>query len=152
MPGVTATIIDLTPDDPRMRTDIAPLIHELRPDLRPGEFARFAAEAHRQGLVFTALYGSHGECHGVATHRVLATSRGRLLFVDDLVTSAARRSAGVGGRLVAELRARARAAGCVRIELDTGVTNTPAHRFYHARGLALSALHFSMDVLPGHGR
>ncbi|WP_327679404.1 GNAT family N-acetyltransferase [Kitasatospora sp. NBC_00458] len=140
------TVVDVAPGTPALTRDVAPLIGALRPALGPDGFAAFAAEAHRQGLVFTAAYDSRGRCLAVAAHRVLATSRGRLFFVDDLVTAPAARSTGVGGRLFAVLRERARAAGCVRIELDSGTANHGAHRFYHAHRMAVTALHFGLEL------
>ncbi|MFB7472629.1 GNAT family N-acetyltransferase [Kitasatospora sp. NPDC056184] len=140
------TVVDIGPDTPALHRDVAPLIRTLRPALGADGFAAFAAEAHTQGLVFTAAYDDRGRCLAVATHRVLATSRGRLLFVDDLVTAPTARSAGVGGRLFAVLRERARAAGCVRIELDSGTANHGAHRFYHAHRMAVTALHFGLEL------
>ncbi|MFE9251281.1 GNAT family N-acetyltransferase [Streptomyces sp. NPDC007088] len=142
--GLTTT--DVPPGDRRMSAHVRPLIRALRPALTDAEFDRFAAEAHAQGLVFTAVHDEHGHCLAVATHRVLATSRGRVLFVDDLVTDPARRSGGVGARLLAHLTERARAAHCHRVELDSGVTNQAAHRFYHARRMGVTALHFALDV------
>ncbi|MDT0441427.1 GNAT family N-acetyltransferase [Streptomyces johnsoniae] len=120
----------------------------MRPGLTAEAFSAFAGEAHRQGLVFTAAYDREGRCPGVASHRVLATSRGRLLFVDDLVTERERRSRGVGRLLMDELAARAARAGCVRVELDSGTANHGAHRFYHAWRMSISALHFAREV-PG---
>ncbi|WP_229758725.1 GNAT family N-acetyltransferase [Peterkaempfera bronchialis] len=140
------TMVDIGPDQPEMVRDVAPLIRALRPALGPDAFAEFAAEAHRQGLVFTAVYDGDGRCLAVAGHRVLATSRGRLLFVDDLVTAPEARSGGVGARLFAELEQRARRAGCVRIELDSGTANHGAHRFYHLRRMAVTAFHFGLDI------
>ncbi|QGZ48993.1 MULTISPECIES: GNAT family N-acetyltransferase [Streptomyces] len=140
------TLTDLTPDDPALVTDVGPLMETLRPGLGADAFLEFATAAHNQGLVFTAAHDPAGRCVGVATHRVLATSRGRLLFVDDLVTAPAARSAGVGSRLIGELRERARRAGCVRLELDTGTANPGAQRFYHAQRMNIVALHFALDV------
>lgn len=143
-PGLSMT--DVPPGDHRMSAQVRPLIRALRPALTDAEFDRFAAEAHAQGLVFTAAHDEHGHCLAVATHRVLATSRGRILFVDDLVTDPARRSGGVGARLLAHLTERAGAAHCQRVELDSGVANHAAHRFYHARRMGIAALHFALDV------
>ncbi|MEU9335494.1 GNAT family N-acetyltransferase [Streptomyces sp. NPDC048290] len=148
------TFSDIGPADPRMDSDVAPLVRVLRPGLEAAAFREFVTEAHGQGLVITAAHGPDGGCLGVATHRVLATSRGRVLFVDDLVTAPTARGRGVGGRLMAELERRGGAAGCARVELDSGVTNHGAHRFYHAGGLSITALHFSRtlpSVAPASG-
>jgi GNAT superfamily N-acetyltransferase len=139
-------ITDIAPDTPAMEDDVGPLIRMLRPGLTGNACAEFVGEAHRQGLAFTAAYDPAGRCVGVAAHRVLATSRGRLLFLDDLITHPDLRSSGVGSQLMAELEARARKSGCTRIELDSGVTNDGAHRFYHARGMSIVAHHFSLEV------
>ncbi|QIS02186.1 GNAT family N-acetyltransferase [Nocardia brasiliensis] len=139
------TIVDIAPGQPEMAAVVAPLIQALRPDLGVG-FSEFAEEGHRQGLVFTGAFDPQGHCLGVATHRVLATSRGRLLFIDDLITAPEARSRGVGARLLTEMEHRARAAGCVRIELDSGVTNVGAHRFYHGQGMSIMAFHFARSV------
>ncbi|MEV0189055.1 GNAT family N-acetyltransferase [Kitasatospora purpeofusca] len=140
------SFVDVGPDGPALLRDVAPLLLALRPALGRDGFAAFAAEAQAQGLVFTAAYDGRGRCLAVAAHRVLATSRGRLFFVDDLVTAPSARSAGVGGRLFAVLRERAAAAGCVRIELDSGTANHGAHRFYHAHRMAVTALHFGLEI------
>ncbi|WP_406860987.1 GNAT family N-acetyltransferase [Streptomyces sp. HUAS MG47] len=137
---------DVNPRDAAMAEDIGPLIRTLRPGLSREAFHAFAEEAHRQGLVFTAAYDADGRCLGVATHRLLATSRGRMLCVDDLVTAENARSSGVGARLLGHLADRARRAGCTAVELDTGTANHGAQRFYHARRLRITALHFALDL------
>ncbi|MFD9531871.1 GNAT family N-acetyltransferase [Streptomyces sp. NPDC060010] len=145
-PPRTAALHEVPIGDPRVTTDVGSLIRALRPALDEQAFAAFATEAQAQGLVFTAAYDEAGHCLGVAAHRVLATSRGRILFVDDLVTDPDRRSGGTGALLLAALKSRAREEGCVRVELDSGVTNQGAHRFYHRHGLTIGALHFAVEV------
>ncbi|GAB3547260.1 GNAT superfamily N-acetyltransferase [Actinopolyspora lacussalsi] len=132
-----------------MRTDVQPLIRALRTSLTETGFLEFAHRASEQGLVFTGVYDEYSRCVAVATHRVLETSRGRLLFVDDLVTDPELRSHGVGGYLVDQLAERAREANCARLELDSGVVNNQAHRFYHARRMAVSAFHFALELEHG---
>ncbi|MEU4090885.1 GNAT family N-acetyltransferase [Streptomyces sp. NPDC026673] len=140
------TFVDVKPGEPAMSGEVGPLIRALRPALTADGFAAFAAEAHEQGVVFTVALDERERYLAVATHRVLTTSRGRLLVVDDLVTALDARGAGVGTRLLAEVEARARAAGCERIALDAGVANHGAHRFFHARRMAITALHFAREL------
>lgn len=140
-------LTDVPPGDWRMTAHVRPLIRALRPTLTDEDFDRFVPEAHSQGLVFTAAHDAHGHCAAVATHRVLATSRGRILFVDDLVTHPDRRSAGIATALITHLTERARASGCHRVELDSGTANVTAHRFYHARRMTIAALHFALPVV-----
>lgn len=140
------TLVEVEPGDPVLWPEVEALIRLLRPALTAAGFEDFAARARPQGLVFTAARAGNGRCVGVSAHRVLATSRGPVLFVDDLVTAADARSAGVGARLFDGLVDLARRAGCARVELDSGVDNQAAHRFYRARGMSVAALHFTVDV------
>ncbi|MFC9892007.1 GNAT family N-acetyltransferase [Streptomyces pilosus] len=140
---------DVAPGDRRMTTHVRPLMRTLRPALTEEDFDRFVTEAHAQGLVLTAAYDAGGHCTALATHRVLATSRGRILFVDDLVTHPGHRSTGIATALLAHLTERARVCGCHRVELDSGTANVTAHRFYHVRGLTIAALHFTLPVGVG---
>jgi GNAT superfamily N-acetyltransferase len=79
----------------------------------------------------------------VAGWRIVATTHSiRKLYVDDLVTTAAARSGGVGHALLAELGRRARAAGCAALDLDSGVQRHDAHRFYLRERMIISSHHF----------
>lgn len=142
-------LVDLEPGDPRLVTDLLPVLVELRPHLDADGFAAIYAEGHPQGLQFLAAYDGE-RCVGVAGWRILAlTSAARKLYVDDLVTTAGTRSAGVGHALLTELEARARAAGCTVLDLDSGVHRQDAHRFYFRERLHVSAFHFTKHLTGG---
>ena len=90
-------LVDLEPGDDRL-DEAVDVLRELRPHLTAARFAAVYAEGHPQGLRFTAAYDG-GRCVGVAGWRIVATTASlRKLYVDDLVTTAAHRSRGVGGR------------------------------------------------------
>jgi GNAT superfamily N-acetyltransferase len=115
----------------------------LRTHLRPATFAAVYDEGHRQGLRFLAAYDGD-RCVGVAGWRLVANAASiRKLYVDDLVTTEAERSRGVGAALLAELRGRAKAAGCRLLDLDSGVQRADAHRFYMREGLVINSFHFA---------
>jgi GNAT superfamily N-acetyltransferase len=136
-------LVDLEPGDPRLVQDMLPVLRELRPHLDETSFAAVYAEGHPQGLRFLAAYDG-GRCVGVAGWRVLALAFAvRKLYVDDLVTTSAGRSRGVGHALLTELEARARAAGCTVLDLDSGVQRHDAHRFYFREGMHISSHHFT---------
>lgn len=123
------------------------MLRELRTQLTRESLAAVYAEGHPQGLRFTAAYDEAGTCVGVAGWRIVATTTvSRKLYVDDLVTSASRRSTGVGHALLAELVGRARAAGCSLLDLDSSVQRHAAHRFYFREGLHISSHHFARPV------
>ncbi|KQX58065.1 MULTISPECIES: GNAT family N-acetyltransferase [unclassified Streptomyces] len=140
-------IIDLEPGDPRLESDLLPVLSELRPHLTPELFRGVYEAGHPQGLRFSAAYADDGRCVGAAGWRIVNnTSTLRNLYVDDLVTAAASRSAGVGHALVAHLDAHARAAGCHELELDSGTHRTGAHRFYLRERFDIVAFHFSRPL------
>jgi GNAT superfamily N-acetyltransferase len=139
---MTVDIVDLEPGDPRLASEVLPVLQELRPHLDAETFAAVYAEGHPQGYRFTAAYAG-GRCVGVAGWRIIATVHvHRKLYVDDLVTSAADRSGGVGNALLAWLEEKARAAGCTILDLDSGVHRHDAHRFYFRERMYISSHHF----------
>jgi GNAT superfamily N-acetyltransferase len=71
---------------------------------------------------------------------------GRFCYVDDLVTDETGRSLGNGGALFDWLAGEARAAGCVKLELDSGVQRFAAHRFYLTKRMIISSHHFSLEL------
>ncbi|HWD02882.1 MAG TPA: GNAT family N-acetyltransferase [Amycolatopsis sp.] len=58
----------------------------------------------------------------------------------------AARSQGVGAGLLSRLEMLGRRTGCVRLELDSGVANATAHRFYFRHRLDVSAFHFAKTL------
>ncbi len=144
---------DLGLDDPVWERAL-PVLQELRPHLTAAQRRAVQAEGAPQGLRFTALLDGAGEGGGdagavlaVAGWRLMAmTTSGRSLYVDDLVTTATRRSTGAGQALLAELERRARAAGCTRLALDSGVHRFEAHRFYLRERMRIAAHHFEKDL------
>lgn len=135
--------VDLAPDDPRLLSDALPVLRELRTELGAEQLVAIYAEGHPQGLRFTGVYDA-GACVAVAGWRVIATTLpGRKLYVDDLVTRDDRRSRGYGHALLAELESRARAAGCMALDLDSATHRTDAHRFYMRERMPIVSFHFA---------
>ncbi|MFH8369949.1 GNAT family N-acetyltransferase [Streptomyces sp. NPDC018031] len=140
-------IEDLEPGDPRLTTDVLPVLRELRPHLTEETFRAVRERGHAQGLRFTAAYSDEGDCLGVAGWRVMDTTATlRKLYVDDLVTAALARSTGVGHALLAHLEEHARRAGCSVLNLDSGTHRTDAHRFYFRERMAVTAFNFDKPL------
>jgi GNAT superfamily N-acetyltransferase len=139
-------LVDLEPGDARLAAEVFPVLRELRPHLTAESFDAVYREGWPQGLRFLAAYDGD-RCVGVAGWRVIAsTFTIRKLYVDDLVTTEQTRSSGVGQALLGELTARARKAGCTKLDLDSGVQRGRAHRFYFREGLTITAYHFDIDA------
>jgi GNAT superfamily N-acetyltransferase len=121
-----------------------PLFHELRPHLREADIVervRRQGREHGYSLVYCEEDGTPVALAGFRIAEFLAW--GRVLYVDDLVTAAAARGRGHGGRLMDWLIEEARRRGCAEIHLDSGVNRWSAHRLYHSRRLEISSHHFS---------
>lgn len=139
-------LVDVEPGDPRLETDLLPVLVQLRPHLDAAAYAAVYERGHPQGLRFLAAYDG-GRCVGVAGWRLLhSTHTLTKLHVDDLVTAEDARSGGVGHALLAELAERARAAGCAVLDLDSGVHRHDAHRFYFRERMHISSHHFTLPL------
>lgn len=141
----TVVTVELARDD----ADIAasfPIIRELRTHLTDQE--AFVAQVRRQmddGYKLALLYldGELAGCAGFRVHETL--SRGKYMYVEDLVTSAAKRSHGLGDKLYDWVANEARQLGCAQMEVISGVQRVEAHRFYHRKRMAIKSFQF---VLP----
>ncbi len=71
---------------------------------------------------------------------------GRFMYVDDLVTRAADRPAGFGGKLFDWLVQQAREHNCTHLDLDSGVQRFDAHRFYLMKRMKIASHHFSLPL------
>ena len=139
--------VDIPPGDPRLLSDVLPVLTELRTKLTGEQLEAVYSEGYPQGLRFTAAYDDQGRCVAVAGWRVIATTVAlRKLYVDDLVTDAEHRGTGIGSALLGELRRRAAAAGCRVIDLDSALNRADAHRFYIREGLPITSFHFGRPL------
>jgi GNAT superfamily N-acetyltransferase len=142
------TVIELITD----RDDILacyPVMVLLRPRLSAEAFCEQVLRQFAQGYQLAALK-ANGKVQAVAGFRLQEMlSRGKFLYVDDLVTDEAARSHGYGKALLDWLFEYARAAGCRRVDLDSGVQRAGAHRFYFREGMTINAFHFTAPVREG---
>jgi GNAT superfamily N-acetyltransferase len=122
------------------------VMSQLRPHLTEEGFVPRVRLQQAEGYRLAFLEDG-GEVVATAGFRIMENlSAGRVLYVDDLVTDGGSRSRGYGARLLSWLADRARAEGCAKLDLDSGVWRTDAHRFYHAQGMTTFAHHFRMDL------
>ena len=123
-----------------------PVIAELRPHLVEAQFVgRVRRQQGESG--FQLAFVEDGGVKSVAGFRVAEfLAWGKILYVDDLISTSAERSKGHGKLLLDWLVARARAAGCAQFHLDSGVQRFEAHRFYLRERMIISAHHFSLTL------
>ncbi|MFJ9821386.1 GNAT family N-acetyltransferase [Streptomyces sp. NPDC101151] len=139
-------IVELMPGEAQAEEDLYSVLGQLRPALTPHAYGELLAKGSAQGLRYLLAYGNDGTPLGAAGWRVLTTSRGRILMLEDLVTDQAARSSGVGAALMTAVRDIGRSANCVALELDSGVGNAAAHRFYFRHGMSVLSFHFAMPL------
>jgi GNAT superfamily N-acetyltransferase len=110
------------------------------------EFLERVARQQQQGFLLAYLEAA-GEVRAVAGYRFMEMLfHGRVLYVDDLVTREADRSAGYGGRLFDWLVEQARQRECDYLDLDSGVQRFDAHRFYLMKRMKIASHHFSLPL------
>jgi len=124
-----------------------PVILQLRPHL---DLSAFLEQVHRQAQEenYRLAYVEHsGAVRAVAGFRLVhMLSRGRHLYVDDLVTESGERSKGYGALLFDWLVKYAKEQNCERLNLDSGVQRYAAHRFYFRQGMYITAYHFTLAL------
>lgn len=125
-----------------------PVLHELRPHLEAADFVARVRRQQEAGYRIAYVDGPEGPLAAAGFRFGENLAWGRFLYVDDLVTRPAERSAGHGKALLAWLMERARAEGCDSFHLDSGTHRTDAHRFYRREGLDLSSYHFRRELRP----
>lgn len=119
---------------------------QLRPHLSQNEYLAQVERQLLQGYRL-ALLEADGAVRAAAGYRFYEMlAHGRVLYVDDLVTDEGARSRGYGAALFAWLVEQARAAGCARLQLDSGVQRFDAHRFYFREGMHISSYHFTLEI------
>jgi 5'-deoxynucleotidase YfbR-like HD superfamily hydrolase/GNAT superfamily N-acetyltransferase len=136
---------------PRTDAEIAgthAVMRQLRPHLAKGEYVAMVRQMMRdEGYQLAALVDERGEVRAVAGYRYMTMLYcGRLLYVDDLVTDEAARSAGHGKRLLDWLKTEAKANGCRELQLISRTTREQAHRFYFREGLGIECFQFRIAL------
>jgi GNAT superfamily N-acetyltransferase len=122
------------------------LMRELRPHLLPQDFLPRVRRQQAQGYRLACLEDA-GQPMALAGFRIQEyLAWGKTLYVDDLITTAARRSRGYGTLMFDWLLQHAHAHDCDQLHLDSGVHRFDAHRFYLARRMHISSHHFSLDL------
>ncbi|MGC1510097.1 GNAT family N-acetyltransferase [Ketobacter sp.] len=119
------------------------VMSELRPHLQRESFLTQVRDMEIEGYKLAYLKDDD-KVVAVAGYRIYSNLfMGKHLYVDDLVTSDAKRSKGYGETMLSWLRAQAVDAGCHYLHLDSGTHRHQAHKFYFRHGLTIASYHFS---------
>ena len=123
-----------------------PVYRQLRPQIDGEQFVASVHRMHATG--FQLAVRTHEErVMAVAGFRVYENFHtGRIMYVDDLVTDEAARSAGHGKALLHWLIAYAKDHRCLAVELDSGTHRHGAHKFYLREGFQITDFHFGLPL------
>lgn len=122
------------------------VMSQLRPHLVAEDFPGLVRAQMQEGYRLACALDA-GEVAAVAGYRIShSLSWGKYLYVDDLVTDAARRSRGIGKALLQWLVEEARRHHCQEFHLDSGTQRKDAHRFYEREGMDMIAYHFKRSL------
>jgi GNAT superfamily N-acetyltransferase len=110
------------------------------PETRPAYEAAFAAiERSPENSLFVTVEGDEVVGTFQLTFIPNLTGRGALrVKVESVKVRAARRSGGIGARMMAFAEEHARTHGAAMLELTSNKTRTDAHRFYERLGFSRS--------------
>jgi GNAT superfamily N-acetyltransferase len=123
-----------------------PPLLELRPHLVQNEFLNQIKAQQRQGykLVYLRLNGRVTAALGYRISQFLAW--GKVLYIDDLITSEVARGRGLAGKLLDYTIEVAKSQSCRQIHLDTGFHRFDAHRLYLNKGFKISCHHLELHL------
>lgn len=126
-----------------------PLMRQLRPN--QSDEGSYVEQVERQqqntGYNLVGAFGSDGQLVGIAGFLCSEMlSRGRYLYVDDLVIDEGHRSQGIGSSLISWLQTHTRDLGLSSLHLDCSHHRSDSHRFYRREGLKDTSLHFVLDL------
>jgi GNAT superfamily N-acetyltransferase len=118
-------------------------------ELRPHIPQDYVDKMHRifagGGRMIVAIDGER--VVGVALYRIFEdTFNGKKLYCDDLVTTEAQRSTGVGHALMQFMEREGRVHHCNTFALDSGVQRNRAHAFYYREGMYIVSFNFKKDL------
>lgn len=122
------------------------VMHQLRPHLTEQAYPDALEALNADGARMIAAY-QDGDIVGCAVFRVeYRLAHGRMVYVDDLVTDADRRSSGIGAALIDWLSAEATSLDAKLMVLDSGVQRGSAHRFYFREGFEITSFNFKKPL------
>lgn len=123
-----------------------PVLAQLRPHVDAAALVPAVRRMEKEGYALAYL-ADGGGVRAVAGYRIIEMLRtGRMLEIDDLVTSSETRSHGYGRLLFEWVVEEGRQNGCSHVELDSAVHREHAHRFYFRQRMHVLGFHFSLRL------
>lgn len=123
------------------------VLRELRTELSLSEFLAIYEQAKsRDGFQLMAAI-DEDNIVGIMGYRVLFDFvHGKHLYIDDLVTTQAKRGSGIGAKLLQEAEKIAKEQGCLALRLCTGTANERGKKFYEREGWDLRSVAYKKKL------
>lgn len=122
------------------------VMSQLRTHLVEAEFPGVIRSQMQEGYHLACIMDG-SEVASVAGYRISRSlSWGKFMYVDDLVTDAARRSRGFGKAMLTWLVEEANRNQCRELHLDSGTQRKDAHRFYAREGMDMIGYHYRLSL------
>ncbi len=126
-----------------------PVLKELRQHLEFEEFIAIYEEAGKSNGYQLVAAETNGEIAAVMGYRILwDLVRGKHVYVDDLVSTATKRSQGLGEELLDYAEEVAKAEGCSTLRLCAFIENERAIKFYERLGWTKRSYAFTKKLTP----
>lgn len=123
-----------------------PVLRELRPHLPPDTFLNTIQRMQDRGY-YLVMLETNREVVAVAGYRYSEhLARGKFMYIDDFVTTAAGRQKGYGQKLFEWLVKMAENTDCREVHLDSGLQRLEAHLFYEKQKMIFSSRHYSLKL------
>lgn len=120
---------------------------QLRSHLTSATFMTMVKRQAQQSGYRLAFLEDANEVKAVAGFRITEMlSKGRFLYLEDLVTDISDRSQGYSSILFDWLVEYAKQNDCHQLELDCGVQRINAHRFFFRKRMFIGSYHFSIRI------
>ena len=136
VPVVVALLADDMLGQGREGTDLAPYLAAF--DAMQDEGSNRLIVAEKDGRVVA--------CYQLTLISGLSLTAARRAQIEGVRVATDLRGQGLGAALMADAEDRARAAGCLLIQLTTNATRTEAHRFYARLGFTPSHIGFKKTL------
>jgi GNAT superfamily N-acetyltransferase len=122
------------------------IMKSLRENLKKKNYLSILRAQQKEGFKIVTL-AAREKIKAIGGFRIINNlSRGKFLYVDDLVTKPQDRSKGYGSILFDWIKKYANDNNCKQVVLDSGVQRFGAHKFYLGKGMKIVGHHFSMDL------
>ena len=122
---------------------------ELRPHINDkSEFCSKILTQINEGYQIFAAIDNTNVVGGIGFRVLNTLAWGKVLYIDDLITSHNYRNNSCGSKLLNYAINRATELNCNEVHLDTGYTRHDAHKLYLKHGLQLNCHHLALKLRP----